>query len=78
MTAIELKKLLIHRITEIDDESLLQTMMTILDSKAQSLVLKLTEAQSQEISESQIQIENGEFIEQAELDQKFNQWLSTK
>lgn len=78
MTTIELKKLLIHRITEIDDESFLQAIKTILDSKAQSQVLKLTEAQRKEISESQMQIEQGLFIEQTELDEKFNKWQSSK
>lgn len=78
MTAIELKKQLINRIEEIDDESFLQAIKTILDSKTQSQVLTLTEAQRREISESQKQIEQGQIIVQADLDQKFNQWQSSK
>lgn len=74
MTTIELKKQLINRISEIDDESFLQAIKTILDSKTQSQVITLTKAQRQEIDESKKQIEEGEFIEQDELDQKFNQW----
>lgn len=74
MTTIELKKQLIHRISEIDDESFLQAIKTILDSKTQSQVLTLTEAQREEINESRMQMEKGKFIEQADLDQKFNQW----
>ena len=78
MTTIELKKQLIHRISEIDDESFLQAIKTILDSKTQSQVLTLTEAQRQEINESRMQIEQGQFIEQADLDKKFNEWQSLK
>ena len=78
MTTIELKKQLINRISEIDDESFLQAIKTILDSKTQSQVISLTKAQLQEIDESKKQIEAGEFIEQDELDQKFNQWKSAK
>jgi len=78
MTTIELKKQLINRISEIDDESFLQAIKTILDSKTQSQVIALTEAQRQEIDESKKQVEAGEFIEQDELDQKFNQWKSAK
>jgi len=78
MTTIELKKQLINRISEIDDESFLQAIKTILDSKTQSQVITLTKAQRQEIDESKKQIEEGEFIEQDELDQKFNQWKSAK
>lgn len=78
MTTIELKKQLINRISEIDDESFLQAIKTILDSKTQSQVITLTKAQGQEIDESKKQVEAGEFIEQDELDQKFNQWKSAK
>lgn len=78
MTTIELKKQLIHQISEIDDESFLHALKTILDSKTQSQVFTLLEAQRQEISESRIQIGKGEIIEQADLDQKFNQWQSSK
>jgi low affinity Fe/Cu permease len=78
MTTIELKKQLINRITEINDESFLQAIKTILDSKTQSQVITLTKAQRQEIDESKKQVEAGEFIGQVELDQKFNQWKSAK
>jgi predicted transcriptional regulator len=78
MTTIELKKQLINRISEIDDESFLQAIKTILDSKTQSQVITLTNAQRQEIDESKKQVEAGEFIGQDELDQKFNQWKSAK
>jgi len=78
MTTIELKKQLIHRISEINDESFLQALKTILDSKTQSPVLKLTEEQRNEISESRMQIEQGQFIEQADLDKKFNEWQNSK
>ena len=78
MTTIELKKQLINRIEEIDDKSFLQAIKTILDSKTQSQVITLTKAQRQEIDESKKQVEAGEFIEQDELDQKFNQWKSAK
>ena len=78
MTTIELKKQLINRISEIDGESFLQAIKTILDSKTQSQVITLTKAQRQEIEKSKKQVEAGEFIEQDELDQKFNQWKSAK
>jgi len=78
MTTIELKKQLINRIAEIDDESFLQAIKTILDSKTQSQVLTLTDTQRQEIFESKKQIEQGLFIEQDDLDEKFNQWKRSK
>ena len=78
MTAIELKKILIHRIAEINDEAFLNAIKTILDSKTQSNTLKLTKNQRSEINESRDQIERGLFIEQSELDKEFNKWANAK
>jgi hypothetical protein len=76
MTSIELKKLLMHRIAEINDESFLNAIKTILDSKTQNRVMNLTSEQRSEISESRKEIAQELFVEQAELDKEFNKWLS--
>ena len=76
MTSIELKKLLIHRIAEINDESFLNAIKTILDSKTQSHILNLTSEQRSEIIESRKEIAKELFVEQAELDKEFNKWLN--
>ena len=78
MTAIELKKLLVHRIAEINDESFLNAIKTILDSKSQSQILMLTKEQRIDIIESKKQIEQGLFIEQKEMDKEFNKWPSER
>lgn len=78
MTAVELKKHLIQRIAEINDESFLDAIKTILDSKSQSLQLMLTKVQREEIMESREQIKQGQYLEQAEMDVKFNQWLNER
>jgi hypothetical protein len=78
MTAIQLKRLLIHRITEIDDISFLNDIKTILDSKAHSRVLRLTPEQRLEINESREEVEKGLYIEQSEIDNKFDKWLHAK
>lgn len=78
MTTIELKKYLVSRITEINDEAFLEAIKTILDSKSQSQILPLTEDQRLEIMESKKQIEQGLFLSAAEMDQEFEKWLSEK
>ena len=78
MTVIELKKLLINRISEIDDLSFLNALKTILDSKTQGQVLSLTSEQYLEISESKKEIEKGLYIVQEELDEKINKWAQEK
>ena len=76
MTAIELKKLLIHRIAEINDESFLYALKTILDSKTQTQIITLTDTQREEIIESKNTIENGLFFELSQLDKEFHKWAN--
>ena len=78
MTATELKKILVRRIAEIDDESFLIAIKTILDSKTQSQMILLTKDQRDEIIESQKQVKQGLFLEQIELDKEFAKWLNVK
>jgi hypothetical protein len=78
MTAIELKTLLIHRITEINDVSFLKALKTILDSKTETGVIQLTPDQLDDIISSKKEIENGMFIEHGQLDKEVMQWLSAK
>jgi len=78
MSAIELKKLLIHRIAEIDDVSFLKALKTIIETKTKSKVISLTKEQRGEILESKKEIEQGLFIEQIELDKEFDKWLNAR
>jgi len=78
MTAIELKTLLIQRISEINDISFLQAIKTILDSKAESRVLKLTNCQLEEIIASKKEIEKSLFTDDDELDKDFTKWVNSK
>lgn len=78
MTTIELKKVLIHRITEINDVSFLKAMKTILESKTKTEVISLTTEQRNEIIESKKEIEQGFYIEHEVLDKKVSSWLSAR
>ncbi len=78
MTAIELKKVLIHKIAEIDDVSFLAAIKTILDSKTHLNTISLTAEQRTEITDSKKEIEKGLFFEQAELENEFNKWLNAR
>ena len=78
MTTIELKKVLIHRITEINDISFLKALKTILESKTETEVISLTLEQRNEIIESKKEIEQGLYIEHEVLDKKVSTWLSAR
>lgn len=78
MTAIELKTVLIRRISEINDISFLKAIKTILDSKTDKEILALNSKQREEIIASQKEIENGLFVEHDELDREVTSWLNAK
>ena len=78
MTAIELKTLLIHRISEIDDVSFLKAIKTILDSKTETGMIQLTPDQLDDIIASKKEIEKGKFIEHGQLDKEVMQWLNAR
>ena len=78
MTALELKTLIIHRISEINDVSFLKALKTILDSKTDTGVLQLTPDQLNDIIASKKEIEKGLFIENSVLDKEVKKWLSAR
>jgi hypothetical protein len=78
MTAIELKTLLIHRISEINDVSFLKALKTILDTKTETGIIQLTQDQLDDIMSSKKEIEQGLFIENSVLDSEVRQWLNAR
>ena len=78
MTMMELKSMLIHRISEINDVRFLEAIKTILDEKAEDSSIVLTEEQKQEIIESKKEIAQGFFIHNEDLDIEIQGWLSAK
>jgi hypothetical protein len=78
MTMLELKSILIHRISEINDIRFLEAIKTILDEKAEDSVIVLTDEQKQEIIQSRKEIKEGLFISNEELDKEIQAWLKAE
>jgi hypothetical protein len=78
MTAIQLKTLLIHRISEINDVSFLKALKTILDTKTETGVIQLTQEQLDDIIASKKEIEQGLFIENIAFEKELKQWLNAR
>jgi hypothetical protein len=78
MTAIQLKTLLIHRISEINDVSFLKALKTILDSKTETGVIQLTQEQLDDIIASKKEIEQGLFVENIAFEKEVKQWLNAR
>ena len=75
---LELKSILIHRISEINDMKFLKAIKTILDEKAEDSVIVLTDEQKQEIIQSRKEIKEGLFISNEELDKEIQAWLKAE
>jgi hypothetical protein len=78
MTTFELKKQLIHRISRIEDINFLKAIKTILDSKVNEEVIRLTDQQKEEIMASRDDFRKGLVIENAMLDQEIREWLNAR
>ena len=78
MTTIELKKQLIHRISEIEDANFLKALKTILDSKLNEGILNLTAEQRDEIMASREDVKKGLVIDNALLDKEIKAWLNAR
>lgn len=77
MTKVDLKNLLIQKISEIDDLQFLEAIKTILDAKSDKTIV-LNKDQKDEIIASQKEVVKGLFIEQKQLDQDIHKWLKEK
>ena len=75
MSTIELKNILIKRISEINDNSFLEAIMTILDSKIDTKIYQLTTEQKDAIIESKRQVANEEVFSNNQINQEFQEWL---
>ena len=78
MSAVELKNILIHKISAINDVSFLKAIQTIIDSKMNHEILPLTGEQRNEIMASQKEIEKGLFVDDKSLDDEIRTWLNEK
>lgn len=78
MTTLQLKKLLIHQISEINDEVFLNALKTIIDLKSKSNVLELSAKQKEEVYQSQLEIKNGLYVAESDLNEEFESWREKK
>jgi len=78
MTTVELKDILFHKIAAIDDKSFLSAIKTIIDSKSETIIYKLTPEQKKRIKSSQDQIARGEFLTNEQVESEIDRWLKEK
>jgi len=77
MTTLELKKILLHRISQIDDISILTTINNFVGSISTD-ILTLTDKQKVEITAARKEVEQGLTIGHEELENEIKEWLKRK
>lgn len=76
MTEIELKKLLINKIIEIDDVPFLEAIKVIIEKNTLAKTITLSNNILDELEEAQSQYHNGQTTTQDELGKEFKEWLN--
>lgn len=76
MKTIELKKKLIKRINNIEDDLLLEELSWLIDAKGfESGVYHFTEEEREAIEEAQLDYAKGEFLTNEEANKEVDEWL---
>jgi predicted transcriptional regulator len=78
MSTIELKKKIIDQLSHIDDVSFLKAIKTLVDSKAQGEIYKLSDFQKDRINKGREQLKKGQTISHETLHKEIDQWLGSK
>jgi hypothetical protein len=74
MGALELKNLVLSKISEINDEQFLSEINAVLDHR-KSYIISLSEEQKISIKKSQAEYLQGNFIENDVLNEEMEKWL---
>lgn len=78
MNSLELKNLLIQRISEINDINFLKALKTIIEFRSDQKVMKLTPEQKKDLEESIKDYEQGMTIDSETLNEEFTKWQNGK
>ena len=78
MSTIELRHHIIEKLSLIDDDSFLKAIKTIIESKVNEQVYKLSDFQKKRIESGREQRIKGQTIPNDILQNEIDQWLNTK
>jgi len=78
MSTIELRNFIIDRISLINDDTFLKAIKTLVESKANEGVYKLSDFQKKRVESGRQQLRKGQLISDDNLQKEINQWLNTK
>jgi len=76
MNTLELKNILIHKISSINDKSFLNAIRTIIDTKTENTIYQTSPIQKAKIDEGIDQIEKGMLFSNEQIESETDKWLS--
>ncbi|HCT85936.1 MAG TPA: hypothetical protein DF296_12155 [Candidatus Margulisbacteria bacterium] len=78
MSTVELRHIIIEKLSYIDDISFLKAIKTIVESKADEKVYQLSDSQKKRIEAGREQLMKGQTISNEALNKEVLQWLNSK
>jgi len=78
MSTVELRHIILEQLMQIDDESFLSALKTIIDSKISNGIYELSEYEKERIYLGRERMKNGETISNEDVQKEIEQWLSEK
>jgi hypothetical protein len=78
MSTIELRQHIIEKLSHIDDAAFLKALKTIVESKVNQGIYKLSDFQKKRVNSAREQLKKGQTISDNALNKEIDQWLSTK
>ena len=78
MSTLELRHHIIEKLSLIDDDSFLNAIKTIIESKVNAGVYKLSDFQKKRLESGRDQLKKGQSISNDTLQKEIDQWLNTK
>ena len=78
MSTVELRHVISEQLLQIEDESFLSALKTIIDSKISNGIYKLSEYEKERVYLGRERMKNGETISNEDVQKEIEQWLSEK
>jgi hypothetical protein len=78
MSTIELRHHIIEKLSLIEDDSFLKAIKTIVESKVNEGIYKLSDFQKKRVESGRDQVKKGHSISNDVLQKEIDQWLNTK
>ncbi len=78
MGTIELRQRIIDQLSHIDDVSFLKAIKTLVDSKAEGEIYKLSEYQKERVRLGREQLNKGQTLSHEAVQKEIDQWLGSK